>query len=207
MKQKKRKSWKNILMLLCVALLAGILLPGVQTEAASKKTKALKAYKKLLASDSIEFSSRGSVNPSDYSFALVYIDNNSVPELVIWGNQPHSLYAVYTYKNGKAKFLQNTGDGFGYYKKKGIFAGGLFSSYACENYFKLSAGKSIKRFSITEYNGFASYQRYQSNKEVSITKAKFKRQLKKLVGSTKETTNITWHKNTVANRKKYLARD
>lgn len=191
-------------MLMCIAMLTGILLPGVHTQAASKKTKALKAYSKLLASDSIKFSDRGSANPTDYSFSLVYIDNNNVPELVIWGNQPHSLYAVYTYRNGKAQYVENTGDGFGYYKKKGIFSGGIFRSYVCTNYFKLSSGKSTRKFSVTEDYSSATYQSYQSNKAVTITKTKFNRQLKKLVGSTKETTNITWHKNTAANRKKYL---
>lgn len=55
MKQKKRKSWSNILMLLCLTLLVGILLPGVHTEAASKKTKALKAYTAFLKKHASKF--------------------------------------------------------------------------------------------------------------------------------------------------------
>lgn len=206
MKQKKRKSWRNFLILMCIAMLAGILLPGVHTEAASKKAKALKVYSKLLASDSIKRSDDGMTqNPADCSFALVYIDNNNVPELVIDCGGSLLRYAVYTYKNGKAQYVTNAGGIFGYYKKKGIFTGGVGSSYICVNYVKLSSGKSVKKFSYVEYNGSATYLSYQSNKEVTITKARFNRQLKKLVGSTKETTNITWHNNTVANRKKYLA--
>lgn len=204
-KNQVRKYIRNIMMLMCVAMLAGILLPGVHTEAAAQKTKALKAYNKLLASDSIKRTDDGMTqNPADCSFALVYIDNNNVPELVIDCGGSLLRYAVYTYKNGKAQYVTNAGGIFGYYKKKGIFTGGVGVSYICINYVKLSSGKSVKKFSFIEYNGSATYQSYQSNKTVTITKAKFNRQLKKLVGSTKETTNITWHKNTAANRKKYL---
>lgn len=207
MKQKKSKNLRTILMLVCIAILTGILLPGVHAEAASKKTKALKAYNKLLASDSIRWNDDGMTsNPADCSFALVYIDNNNVPELVIDCGGPLLQYAVYTYKKGKAQYVTNTGRGFGYYKKKGVFTGNATGmGYFCEMYYKLSSGKSVRKFAFELIDGSETrYHKYQSEqKSITISKAKFNRQLKKLVGSTKVKT-VIFHNNNTINRTKYL---
>lgn len=48
-KNKARQYVRNIMMLMCVAMLAGILMPGVRAEAGAKK-EALKAYSTWLES-------------------------------------------------------------------------------------------------------------------------------------------------------------
>ncbi|MCD7746726.1 MAG: hypothetical protein LUI13_15850 [Lachnospiraceae bacterium] len=59
--------------------------------AASAKSKALKAYSGLLSQDSIKWGSQSSVvSLSDCSFALIYLDNNAIPELLIYANYPPS---------------------------------------------------------------------------------------------------------------------
>lgn len=64
-----------------------------------------------------------------FDFAIAYIDNDSVPELVVFNNRdiPHvSGYGmIYTWRNGKVVYaggmvLDNKGEA-GYYKKKGIY--------------------------------------------------------------------------------------
>lgn len=124
MKQKKRKNLRNILMLVCIAMLAGILLPGGHTEAASKKTKALKAYTAFLKkypSKFKEIENKGyydagfSLKDKSYidEFFLYDTDKNGVPELFTFTyvNFRHYIVRVYTWKGGKVsayKFSDGT---------------------------------------------------------------------------------------------------
>ena len=133
------------------------LLLAVPTFAATKKTKALKAYSKMLSKkklailpigtkmlvgDGYEKYNTKSKLSSAY-FAIAYIDNDSIPELVVtkkenyswkWGGDDFgtydfSLLAIYTWKKGKVRRIAYEGSGSmfnrpsfgGYYKKKGVY--------------------------------------------------------------------------------------
>lgn len=201
----------SLLLLFCVSLL----IPSADAQAASTKSKAIKAYKKFLTQDTIRWGNDTyytAVPTKNCTFSLVYIDNNSVPELVVKNNQDITHVAgfgvVYTYKNGKVQTVNNIQlDGkFYYYKKKGIF----LTSYcamgqSCYTYCKLNKGKSTAKLGKqTDLDTkVKTYYKCTSTGTTDISKAKFNSSLKKLVGSKKKST-AAFHKNTKANRKKYL---
>ena len=76
---------------------------------------------------------------------------------------------------------------------------------SCYTYCKLSKGKSTEKLGKqTDFNTKEkTYYKFTSTGTTDISKAKFNSSLKKLVGSKKKST-ATFHKNTKANRKKYL---
>ena len=87
--------------------------PAANVNAASKRTKALTAYQKKLKK----------LDSKIYKFALVYLDKDSIPELVITSKEStHAIYGeIYTYNNGKLKNLKYAGSDFVqfiYYPKK-----------------------------------------------------------------------------------------
>jgi hypothetical protein len=196
-----------------------LLLPN-QVSAMSAKTKALKAYNKLLSKKTIN---RGmeSWNTSDCKFFVAYIDNNSVPELIVYNykSAPHAggFGALYTYKNGKVKYVQslalNIVDRLGYYKKTGWFMdNGMYTGYGDERIEYFSKGKV--RTQSLGYVIEASWdddsilvsqytKRLKSGKVVNLTKKQFRKELKKAVKGRK-LTKYKFHKNTKSNRKKYL---
>lgn len=79
--------------------------PAANVNAASKRTKALTAYQKKLKK----------LDSKIYKFALVYLDKDSIPELVITSKEStHAIYGeIYTYNNGKLKNLKYAGSDFG----------------------------------------------------------------------------------------------
>lgn len=108
---------KKNLKKLCMILMAAVLCfsVAVPSQAASKRTKALTAYQKKITK----------LNPKIYKFALVYLDKDSVPELLItptYGAHV-SMGEVYTYTGGKVKNLKYAGSDFGafiYSRKKSV---------------------------------------------------------------------------------------
>ncbi|MCD8013743.1 MAG: hypothetical protein LUG99_11295 [Lachnospiraceae bacterium] len=188
------------------------LLPGKNVEAASTKTKALKAYSKLLAKSTIEWGDTGyTMDLSECKFQIIYLDDNSVPELLIYGpytsTDLSSSYQVllYTYKNGKAKYVAEFYSNVSYYKKKGIITDQLYTAASTIDYYYKFSGTKVRRKlakSIYQMSTYY-YTKYSGSEATYITKAKFNASLKKLVGSKKAKT-VSYHKNTAANRKKYL---
>ena len=216
----KRK--KSIVM--CLLLLVLLAFP-VSAQAASQKKKALKAYEKFLTKETVGFLDGGgellNVPMAACRFALAYVDNNSVPELVVYspeiekldwggglkyGGDYYGCYIVYTYKNGKVKRTARTQlvKFAGYYKKEGVLAerytikGGLK-----ENHYILKKGKLKEAFSRSK--GAHSKNRIYRNdmKQTVISKAAYEKGLKSLTGGRK-LTKVKFRANTAANRKKYL---
>lgn len=217
MKQRKKIFLLTLLLLMSMTSLTA--------QASSTKTKALKSYAKLLSKSKI---STNKLKSSGCSFALAYIDNNSVPELVIKSFQlgsSNGYYVVYTYKNGKAVQIGNLlGTSFGYYKKKGVFRDMRYFTHPMggpgdqTTYYKLSNGKITSMLSKAVYEPDPFYKRTKSmyyyyycagsdsSNYKSIKKSNYNSRLKKLIGSktlTKD-TKMKFYKNTAANRKKYL---
>jgi hypothetical protein len=189
----------------------------LNAQAASQKTKALAAYTKLLQKTSITIKG-DTYKLSDASFAVVYIDNNSVPELFLklkrkMGNDYLSRIALYTYKNGKAKLaytesiglLGDYGNSYSYYKKTGVFRFSFsHGDYRDDSYYKLS-GTSVteKLRKELEYLGNKTNTTYADGKGKTISKSSYTSQLKKLTKS-KKRTSIVLNANTAVNRASYL---
>lgn len=212
---KKRQKFTIAVLALLLTLL---FIPAPNSLAASKKSKALKSYRQLLSGSTIAWGdSTWQVSLKNCSFAIAYIDKDAVPELILY-NTTDTFHAsgygmVYTYRDGKAVYagtLSMNGK-FYYYKKKGI----LIDSYTGSgvgvfSYCQLSDETLTTRLTKNvEYSvaGKASRQTYydasDSQNFKQLSKAKFNRLLKKLVGRTKK-SGVTFRSNTKANRKKYL---
>lgn len=191
----------------------------VNVSAASTKQKALKAYNKLLSQSKINWRNGAEVKTSDCSFAIVYIDNNNVPELVL--HIPFGILSMadgcgilYTYKNGKAIKLQNMDlftDDFAYYKKTGIFqdqhTGRGWTETTTS---KLSSAKISKMLleedgnAATGTNASNAWYKYSANgKMTKITKNSYNKSLKSLTKG-KKVTKAKFYKNTASNRTKVL---
>ncbi|MCD8018265.1 MAG: hypothetical protein LUF92_01380 [Clostridiales bacterium] len=184
------------------------------------KKKALKAYKKFLSQDTIKWNKTSTkVKLSKCEFLLVYLDNNSVPELIVSSGSNNLASAggevLYTYKNGKVKYVDYAKYGFYYYKKKGVYYkyydGGQFY------YYTFSKGKSKYVLNVInesvnsrdwEGDGKRTYAYYKITNSSTgagkyILESEYKAYFKKLVGS-KKAKEPKLHKNTAKNRKKYI---
>ena len=114
--EKIKTSKQHILVVtLTLCMLFTLFAPATNVNAASKRTKALTAYQKKLKK----------LDSKIYKFALVYLDKDSIPELLI--TPDFSVHAVagevYTYTGGKLKQLKYAGSDYGrliYSKKKSV---------------------------------------------------------------------------------------
>ena len=100
---------------LTLCMLFTLFAPAANVNAASKRTKALTAYQKKLKK----------LDSKIYKFALVYLDKDSIPELLITPDlSVHAVAGeVYTYTGGKLKQLKYAGSDYGrliYSKKKSV---------------------------------------------------------------------------------------
>jgi len=202
---KENRSGFPLKRVIAAALLMMLCLSFSLSAQASQKSKALKAYKSFLAKQKAEF-----------SFSLIYLDKNSVPELILQEHRFNVGY-VYTYKNGKVTPANGTGKSpFAYYKKKGILIsgwrfGGGSSVESATAYSRLKDGKvSLALADVTKSsykNGSLvntqEYRKYTDDSGKYILISNLKSELKKIVGTRKK-TKIKYYKNTAANRKKRL---
>ena len=210
----------------------------------SDKAKAISAYKKMLSNSTIammplgtscaywgdgETVYRKASSTSGMSFALAYIDNDDVPELIIktrdnlidtWDNKskiPYYLQSVYTWKNGKVSLIAYRADEGeetplfrGYYKKKGIFKmrdyylGGYDSKAQLKMYtdcyYKLSGNRALLQLTSSHCGNSAMYYAGEDNE---ISKSTFQSKLKAATGGIGIST-VTFRKNTKGNRDTYL---
>ncbi len=163
---------------LTLCMLFTLFAPAANVNAASKRTKALTAYQKKLKK----------LDSKIYKFALVYLDKDSIPELVITSKEStHAIYGeIYTYNNGKLKNLKYAGSDFGqfiYSPKKSVACNSSWiNGYgAVSTFYRFSkTGKStkLKRFDAI-VNPKTSYK--INNKKVSKKKyyAEYKKMEKK----------------------------
>lgn len=192
-------------------------------EAASAKKKAMKAYKKMLAKSVLKTKVEGTpkIKTKKLEFGIAYIDNNSVPELVVRRIDREGFYMgcdilVYTYYKGKVRQLtfafgsrgiQDEGDNPAYqkpryYKKTGI----LFASeqYGEQYFWKLSKGK-IKSCSLwylhNEFSDDGENEYYDDGEKIS---EETYNHLKRKLTKKKKASYFKFRKNTSKNRKKYL---
>lgn len=204
---KKMRNKKGMLLLFLMLVFAAL---PLNAQAASQKTKALKAYTKMMSKSTMRWGTDTyytKVPTKNCEFAIAYIDKDSVPELIVRNYRDITHIAgygvVYTYRNGKVQVVSNIDidDKFYYYKKKGVFVTTYILGGTAEGYWTLSKGKAVCRLSKQYRMIDKKYTYFAASKKIS--KAKFNAALKKLVGSQKKTA-VKFYKNTAAARKKYL---
>ena len=212
----RKKSSRNVMRKIVIALAVILLFTMSQNvSAASQKIKAVRAYASFLSKtkyvkwlDQQSFSTGLAKN---CYFALAYIDNNNVPELILYTPDSYHVAGfgvMYTYRNGKVVRVSELGfdlhSTLGYYKKKNVYTDNYsWTGTGSYDYERIS-GRRLGTRSI-KYNyrlqKWVTDGYYWNDKRVS--KASFNKALKKVVGNTKF-TRYKFHKNTAANRKKYL---
>ena len=212
---KNRKT--RFIGIIAMVVMVAVMLMPVGVQAASQKSMAIQAYKKFLSNATIPWEDDWNVRASRCWFALAYIDNNNVPELIVSNSLdvPHAggHGRIFTYKNGKVRRIVNLymdNSKFSYYKKKGIYADSYVQGGVTNTYYKLSGITKTKKLSI--FKNVArlawlpkgtSYYDISGAANVKISKKTFNKKLKKMVGS-KKMTNVSLKKNTSSNRKRYL---
>lgn len=139
------------------------------------KSTALKAYYNFLKS--YKFTSDSSTR----GFNLAYINNDSIPELIVFDGDYHAAGGkVYAYIRGKVKYVSEFGEwgGFEYQKKKGVIRSSWFGNGNChDTYYKWSGCKLstiMSSSAIGEFssNGDLRYKYYINNKKVTSSKYK-----------------------------------
>ena len=182
------------------------------SKATSKKAAALKAYNTFLQKKSYKVYIRYSVPFSKASFGLAYLNNDSVPELIVKDNVDRSYKdyrLIFTYKNGKVKLLNH--DIFSkYYKKTSVYMRVIKLSTNRTGLREVQHNKLIgtqsKRYLIRQ-KGTVIYgekiNRYCDANMKDITPAEYNRRLKKLTKS-KKASSVKYYKNSATNRRKYL---
>ena len=146
----------------------------VKKQATNNKKAALKAYYSFLKSYKFtsEYSTRG--------FNLAYINNDSIPELIVFDGNYHAAGGkVYAYVNGKVKYVGEFGEWgrFEYQEKKGVICSTWSRANSYTTYYKWSGSKLstiMSSSAIGEFssNGDFEYKYYINDKKV--TRSKFK---------------------------------
>ena len=202
---------KKALVSLLSAGMAVSALSMTSVSAASVKDQALKAYDSLLSNQTISWSDGQKVSLKGSQFALVNLDKDSTPELVVQAkntDMAHGIYAIYTFRNGKATRVNLNGiDNLAYYPKKNVIRVTRYGQGYTYDYYVMNN----KPVQVLEENHFIEEgtdkltKTYlnRSNKKISVKT--FNKQLKSQVGKTKA-VKLTYTKNSAANRKAALNR-
>lgn len=136
------------------------------------KSIALKAYYNFLKSYKFELDS------STRGFNLAYINNDSIPELIIFDGAHHAAGGkVYAYVNGNVKYVDEFGEwgGFEYKEKTGVIRSswsgiGTYSTYYKWNGSKLSTIISFDSIEEVSSNEDIRFKYYINGKEVTLSK-------------------------------------
>lgn len=161
---------------LILLLLFTLFAPAANVNAASKRTKALTAYQKKLTSLDSRYN----------KFALIYLNKDSIPELLI--TPDFSVHAVagevYTYTGGKLKQLKYAGSDYGrliYSKKKSVVSNSAWiNGYgAVSTFYRFNKkGKGTKLKTFEEASLPKTLYKINGKK---VSKKKFNSEYKKMV--------------------------
>ena len=161
---------------LILLLLFTLFAPAANVNAASKRTKALTAYQKKLTSLDSRYN----------KFALIYLNKDSIPELLI--TPDFSVHAVagevYTYTGSKLKQLKYAGSDYGrliYSKKKSVVSNSAWiNGYgAVSTFYRFNKkGKGTKLKTFEEASLPKTLYKINGKK---VSKKKFNSEYKKMV--------------------------
>ena len=173
MKTFKQQFFAGTLILL---MLFTLFAPTANVNAASKRTKALTAYQKKLTRLDSRYN----------KFALIYLDKDPIPELLI--TPDFSVHAVagevYTYTGGKLKQLKYAGSDYGrliYSKKKSVVSNSAWiNGYgAVSTFYRFNKkGKGTKLKTFEEASLPKTLYKINGKK---VSKKKFNSEYKKMI--------------------------
>ena len=173
MKTFKQQFFAGTLILL---MLFTLFAPTANVNAASKRTKALTAYQKKLTRLDSRYN----------KFALIYLDKDPIPELLI--TPDFSVHAVagevYTYTGGKLKQLKYAGSDYGrliYSKKKSVVSNSAWiNGYgAVSTFYRFNKkGKGTKLKTFEEASLPKTLYKINGKK---VSKQKFNSEYKKMI--------------------------
>lgn len=197
---KNRTLIKRTLMITLIIMLM-LTVPAL---AASKKKKALKAYRKYLSKSAVtvkEYGSKTKVEPEQ--FAVIKLNGDKVPELILLSKG--WLY-FFCYQKGKVRQIGNTGfltSGVGYYPARQLIRNSSIAGVGAssENYIQMNVkkrkmthcGSVIFGMNFRDYRVLGRQTSYSS----------FSSYIRRLTGSVRE-KQIRFIQNTKKNRKRYL---
>lgn len=175
---------------------------------------AIDAYKKLLSEPTFwwwEESEGVEISSDDCDFGLIYVDDDDVPELVVY---QHSILlshaagyaALYTYCNGEVVVLNEYPfDDCDYYAKTGIYVAVYRGMGGEDTYYRLAEEDSERLYEVEPVNplDFQTTTYYDCAKDTEIGESEFASALNELVGSTERNATVSYE-NTQENRDKYL---
>lgn len=214
---------------LLLALLVSMIVLAASGYAITARQKALNAYKTMLFKVDIYGNGRyynaynGTVEApgktyrptasSKVQFATAYINNDTIPELIVRTKTTSRqyLWAIYTYKKGKVVKVTYGGDYteilLGYYKRTGLFKRKYTKGFTWEYHNKINGTKAYPFASKLTYrsSGKSCHKYYifvdgvRRDKSYSAYCSAFK----KAIGG-KPFKRFNYHQNSAANRKKYL---
>ena len=203
----KKRRFAGIFVLLALTMM----LFAASAEAATTKQKAMAAYKSFLAKNVIQRNARGAITNSTTAvskFAIVYFNNDGIPDLLVENSGYYYEPFIYTYKSGKMVSIPSEDPVLQkmlthYYKKKSClmfrYESNGYPSSVNYSYFSLKSGKLTFRLEKRQKSGVTTYYGNTFNQ---ISKGLFTKRRKAIVG-TRSAAKITWRENSAANRKKY----
>ena len=209
---------------LLIVLSVIVLMPAVSAFAVTPKQQALSAYSRWLSGAKVQVMPKGfkafddavieAVPASKTEFAIAYINNDSIPELIVRTSDKH-FFSILTFKNGKIVRVFYEDDMYntvkGYYSKTGMFVdtrtGGFHINK--EFYYLMGTAGVTRRFenSFFKDTGEKYYDYYSKNNNVRPVRLKNHTEFKnKLLTFTKgkALTPVRFYKDTAANRKNVL---
>lgn len=188
----------------------------------NKRENALEAYSKMLSANQLTFyldaENSIKINASDCKFAVVDVDSDFVPELVIQGGEGtyHSTgyFNLFTYKDGGIQFVYNTSDDFLYIENSGIFVWNYTGMGTCTYEYYNMLDNAVNKvlikgglyndatdaFDWTYHKGDGSI--YEGT-ATEISESEFQKCLNDF-GNGKSEQRPIFYENTAGNRNKYL---
>ena len=207
---------------LFLALTIVMLVPAVSGFAVTPKQAALNAYSRWLSGSKVQVMPKGyrdyndgelfaPVSASNTQFAIAYINNDSIPELIVRTVDGH-YGSVLTYRNGKIVRLEYTdeviGMVYGYYSKTGMYLNRRkWPDSISKDSYKLMGAAGVKeRFEIYTWKSGAKEIFYYDRNGKSVTLRNHTEFRNKLLTFTKgkALTVYKFYRNTAANRKNIL---
>ena len=205
-----------IVLMLCLVLIV----PSMNVSAATQKQKALKAYKQFLSTSKVNVLPRGEgyydikndryveykgTKSANVKFALAYINNDSIPELIVTANLGGRQYSgFFTYRSGKVRritVMASENDKLiGYYKKTGVFIQRDYSDGVLGGWKYMSMDK-IRAYIMGSKGEDGSY--YVINEKM-MTKNGFNARIKKETKN-RSLSKFIFYKNTKTNRSKKIS--
>jgi len=203
---------------LLLALTIVILAPAARGFAATPKQEALNAYNRWLSGTMVQVMPKGfgsecdRVSSSQVRFAIAYINNDSIPELIVQATDDESqtFQSILTYRNGKIVRIYHThvyiGLIKGYYSRTGMFlkqnskSKGKGSDYCVMG----TTGVTIRLSILTSVTPTIYCYIAKNGDLVSLRNhTEFKNKLLTFTKG-KALTPVKFSKNTAANRKNIL---